>query len=223
MRFFRGGVLIRTTVLVGTLFMISCATTQQTQQKEGISVADIGNYSVKMPVGKHWQVTIEKEKETVTFLNERAKTDITVSRLVLAESKWHMSEEEIADTIANSQTDTVKDILRKDAERSAVAKFLTGSFEVQFINKSIAVVDGKKLHTLHFRLLAGGDAVFRKIGFEKKQFVYFGSDFPTKHTFYMFSIFKTYPRSLIPPHDSRGLGEKEILLIHDIINSLQVK
>jgi len=216
--------LIKAMILTGILFLVSCATTQQDLQKEGISVADVGNFSVKLPAGKHWQVNIDREKESVQFQEDRVTyRTITVSRDVLGKDKWHMSEEEIADLIAKSMTETVQDILKKDAERSGVARFLTGSFAVQFMNKNLEEMDGKKLYTFHLRLLGGGDAVFRTNGIERKHFIYFQPDFAKTHTIYRFSIFKRYIRTIIPPHDSSGLGEKDLLLMREIINSLQFK
>jgi hypothetical protein len=141
----------------------------------------------------------------------------------LEESKWNRSEEEIAEDVVNSQAETVKDILRKDAERSGLSRFLLGSFAMEFLNRSVEEVDGKKMYSVHLRLLTGGDAVFRDKGLEKKQFLYFIPDFAKTHTVYTFSIFKVYPRSIIPPHDRVGLGEKDMFLVHEIISSLQLK
>jgi hypothetical protein len=216
-------------VLIVSLPLFSCATTQQVEQKKGDSVVDVGNYTVKVPpeykfptgIRKGWEINLQKEKETVTFLGP-IKINITVSRHVLDESKWRMSEEEIVGSVADSQTSAVEKIVRESADRSIISKTFVGSTEVQFVNKSVDVLDGKRLHTLHFRLLAGGDAVFRTIGFEKKQFIYFQPDFVKSHTLYIFSVSKTYPRSMLA-RDSYGLGEQEVMLIHDVINSLEYK
>lgn len=216
-------------VLIVFLVLLSCATTEQAKQKKRDSVVDVGNYTVKVPpeykfptgIRKGWEVSIQKENETVTFLGPK-HINITVSRHVLDESKWHMSEEEIAGSIADSQTSVVERTVRESADRSMISKIFLGTTEVQFVNKSMNVVDGKQLHTLHFRLLAGGDAVLRTIGFEKKQFIYFQPDFAKSHTLYIFSISKTYPRTMLA-RDSYGLAEKEVVLIHDVIKSLEYK
>ena len=222
MRYLTKG-LIRTMVLVGSLFLISCATTQQAQQKEGISIAEAGNYSVRIPSGKHWQVNIDREKETVQFVEDRAiDRIITVSRQILGESKWSMSEESVADSVAEHYTGTVDNIVRKSEDRSAIAKFLTGRVELEFAKKGVEVIDGKRLHTMHYRLLSGGDALFRTTGIERKHFIYFQPDFANTHTFYMFSLLKIYPRMPLTS-ELHALGREDIMIIHDIINSLQYK
>jgi hypothetical protein len=216
-------------VSIVSLLLLSCATTQHSEQKKGENVVDVGDYTVKVPpeyktpigIRKGWEINLQREKETVTFLGGIG-LNISVSRHVLDESKWHMSEGEIAGAIADSQTSTVEKIVRESADRSVIAKTFVGGTEVQFINKSVNVVDGKRLHTLHFRLLFGGDAVFRTRGFEKKQFIYFQDDFAKSHTLYIFSVSKTYPRSMLTP-DLNALKEKEIMLTYDVIKSLEYK
>ena len=216
-------------VSIVSLLLLSCATTQHSEQKKGENVVDVGDYTVKVPpeyktpigIRKGWEINLQREKETVTFLGG-ASINITVSRHVLDESKWNMSEEEIAGSIANSQTSALEKIVRESADRSAIAKTLAGNTEVQFINKGVTVVEGKRLHILHFRLLFGGDAMFRTVGLETKQFIYFQDDFPKSHTFYIFSVSKSYPRSMLTP-DLNALKEKEIMLTYDVIKSLEYK
>lgn len=197
-------ILPKISVLVLLFFLVSCASTQESQQETEQHIIDMGKFNLASPQGKSWRVTVEKEKEEVTFEGDR--TTLRVFRKALPEGKWQASEEEIAKDLF--------DIFENLIKQKRV--------EVQFIKRDVMMYNGKKLYITHLRALAGGDIVFRSVGYEAMHFVYFQPDLSTTHEAYTISISKIYPRGPIS-RDRGGLKEREIDVAYRLIDSLQFR
>lgn len=199
-------VFVGATIFSVSLLLMSCVTTQESKGGEGGRAVDAGYYAVRTPSEGSWEADVNKDEGSVFLYTQRgAFTEIVIFRYVLPGNKWNMSEGEAADDL--------REFLEGRKREKA---------EAQFINKKVVIIRGKTLHTMHYRFLAGGDPLFRTIGDEQKLFIYFPPDFKERHALYIFTISRVYLRDPVTG-DSRGMGEEELKLIHDVITSFQVK
>jgi hypothetical protein len=202
-------------IMLVTLLLFSCATTQQAQRvKEGETI-NADSYTVASPPGGNWEVQIEKDM--ITFLKLKkwwtgrvlGSTLIKTFRNEVSPAGWQMSEEEVASDFRNNE----EKIMREKGVKK-------GLYELTDVQKGMETVGDKKLYAMHYKKtidLPGGvwehgSAAHRAQ--EAVLYLYFPSDFKVRHIFYGFLISEDYEQG--------SLVKIDLSQIYPVINSFRI-
>jgi hypothetical protein len=194
--------------------LFSCAPIQQTKmadERSGI-VVDVGDYTVMVPSGEEWSVTIDKQRGTLSV--EKLKKwwtgkilGTTLMRVfqnkVLPEEKWSMSDEQVADDYRNTE-----EHIMKEADQR-------GEYDLKEVKKISASIGDKKLYAMSYKITKGSLLSGPPQAVEAMLYLYFPRDFKETHTFYGFLINESYERG--------SLVTKDLEQIYPVINSFQLK
>lgn len=204
--------LISSILVLSLLF--SCAPIQQAKmadERSGI-VVDVGDYTVTVPSGGEWSVSIDKHRGTLGV--EKLKKwwtgkilGTTLIRVfqnkVLPEEKWSMSEEQVADDYRNTE----EHIMKEAAQR--------GEYNLEEVRRIFLQIGDKKLYAMSYKITKGSWLSGPPKAVEAMLYLYFPRDFKETHTFYGFLISESYERG--------SLVTKDLDQIYPVINSFQLK
>lgn len=203
----------RINLLLVILFLVSCSTTQtkKIHQHSKEQTIDMGGYTVNIPPGENWDITVYKEasgKEYVEFLKQ-SKPKALPRTVILVLYNWvaqkdmlQWSEERIADDYRDGEVG--------DMTLNGV---LTGSFELHNVTKDSVILNGKKLYTLSYTT-SGGKFGTDKIN-ECILYMYFHPNFKETHKFYLFIFNEVNKKDRPHPPD--------LTPVHSLIESLHIK
>jgi len=207
-------------VIIGSLLLLSCATTQQVQKESKERVIDIGSFTVSQPPGEDWRTRVFKDKGVIEFTKEEGKpmrilgqimtgrtkirgiTLIQVNSYIAPPRNWNLNEEKMADEVRKQEESTMIE--------EGVKKY---QYELKEVKKDIAIIGGKKLYFMSYKTTKG------KVFWEEAKVVetviyyYFPQDFEKRHNFYSFLISTGYIRG--------HFVKVDLTQIHPVINSFQ--
>ncbi len=212
-------------LLSALLLLFSCATTQQAQRVKSGETINMGSYTVNVPPGDDWQIQIDKERETLIFEKEKGKGMRVLGQLlggasitrgttlvkifrngVMDPSKWHLSEEEIADDYRNNEEKIVS--MGGDEEEK---------YKLEDVKKGITTVEGRRFYFLSYKATTGswmGSLKGPSKTVEATLYLFFPPDFRFNHIFYGFLINESYLRG--------NLLTVDLTQIHPVIKSFRI-
>lgn len=177
-------------------------------------VKDVGDYTVSVPPGEEWVVTIDQNRGTLDAEKPKiwwtgrtlGNTLISVfQNKLLPEEKWSMSEEQVADDYRNTE----EQIMREAAQR--------GEYNLEEVKRTFLQIGDKKLYSMSYKSATKGSWLITgpPKDVEAVLYLYFPQNYKVTHTFYGFLISESYERG--------ALVMKDLDQIYPVINSFQLK
>jgi ankyrin repeat protein len=207
-------------LMILSLLLLSCATTQQIQKESGERVIDMGSFTINQPPGEDWETRVFKDKGVVAFIKEEGKgmrafgqimtgrtkirgiTLIQVNSYIAPPQKWNLNEEKMADEVRKQEENTMIE--------EGVKK---GQYKLEDLKKDVTIIGGKKLYFMSYKATIGKVFWEESKAVEAVIYFYFPKDFEKKHNFYSFLISTSYIRG--------HLVKVDLTQIYPVINSFQ--
>jgi hypothetical protein len=179
-----------TGIFIGlTWLLAACTTTPEPMPESSQQIIELPGYSVACPQGKKWNRKIDETNQKIIFFKTHQNllfpelykvTSIEIHENIAFEELWDMTAEEVAEDFLNKEEETMR-LESEEGKNYKLKKTEKGSMEI----------GDKKLYKMYWKSSSGGGWTPLKTT-EGTIFLYFPTDFNTRHHFYMFLIVDGY-------------------------------
>ncbi|SCX91415.1 hypothetical protein [Desulfoluna spongiiphila] len=205
-------------ILLFSLVGFSCTTVRLVNQGNITCPIEMETYRIALPdlePWKEWAVTQTPMNETVSF--QRLKIH-PLNGVILGRTEILIFKTEFL-PVENgiSETELAKALIDKEERIMRGAGETTDGYELRDVKKAVVELNGKKLHTMTYRVTRGSAtmASFKRCYFVKAAYyLYFPDDFQDSHNVYRFLIQESY----IPG----AFVSVDLEKIHPIINAFRL-
>ena len=194
----QSGSLLVTITVVLCLGVAAIASVDSQAKSPPREVAKVKSFSVMVPEGSGWQVSIDKKEHSITFQNQAGpRCEITMFRTPVEHRDPSVTL--TADMVADNYRDYEMGLME-------IWGVMPGEYQLENVERGTTQVENRKFYFMRFRQVMNEEMVGEPVNVDGHLYLYFPPRFPEPAYFYII-LFKDF---YLRPDETPGLDEGQI-------------